>query len=181
HGRWKNNGCVARKHRRAQGGESQTTGEAQRKGRGEEEFVPPQALQGPTQGQRLGAPPVSAWRSASPPSAGSDTDHDTTELVKERFAVVPPSMKSNLVQSGSPETERPRPSSVVAGTRRPKLPEYQPRMGSVSPRCRLHASPPGSVSHAPPGVTASGQRRTAPVPSSSARTSGPRWKARRTS
>ena len=32
---------------------------------------------------------------------------------------------------------------LKAGTRRPSPEEYQPRMGSVSPRCRLHLSPAG--------------------------------------
>ena len=69
---------------------------------------------------------------------------------------------------GSPGAERPRPSSVTAGTRRPRPLEYQPRIGSVSPRCRLHRRPRGSSSRAAPGVAAPGQRRIALAPSSSA-------------
>src|SRR5262245_24433648 len=136
---------------RAEHDERDAGGEAEHGGNADDDLMPPHDLDGPSQVQRLLAHPVSACRSVSPLSGGSDTDHDTADLVKEWFTLVPPSMNSRRVLIGSPGTERPRPSRVVAGTRRPKLPEYQPRMGSVWPRCRLHASPPGSASHAAPG------------------------------
>jgi len=91
------------------------------------------------------------------------------------------STNSSRVIRGTPGAERPHPMSVNAGMRCPRPPEYQPRMGSVSPRCRVHSRSGGSSIRAAPGVYAAGQSRAAQDPLSSTRTSGPRWKARRRS
>ena len=83
-------------------------------------------------------------------------------------------MNSSLVISGVSPWQRPLPMRVTAGVLHPSPVEYQPRIGSVDPWYVRHSSPAGSMSRAFPGVTASGQDRSAVVPSSDTRTSGPK-------
>ena len=170
-----------REHRRLEHGVSSAAEDAQGHHDTHKDLMPPHDLRGPPQVQRLLAHLASAWISGALSGKAADVVHDTACRETADLPDLPTSTNSSRVIRGIPGTHRPQPRSVTAGTRRPRPWEYQPRMGSVSPRCRLHRSPGGSSSRAAPGVDALSQSRTAQDSPSSAWTSGPRWKARRMS
>ena len=125
----------AREQRRLEHGERRAGEKAKRGGNDDDELVPPQDPQGPAQVQRLAH--SSGLRVDSPlcprihRDGPSDSAHDTADRVKAGSGAVPASRNSSRVLRLSPGAERPRPSSVTAGTRRPRPREYQPRIGSA--------------------------------------------------
>src|SRR5215469_4201381 len=110
--------------------------------------MPPDDLDGPAQVQVLLAHLASASSSSARPSPVPDVPNDTAwgESPESRKFSLPVNL--SLVTSNTPGSQRPRPNRVTAGTRSPRPAEYQPMIGSVSPRCGCHSSSLGNSSRA---------------------------------
>ena len=169
-------------HRRVEHGVRGAREEAQRGGDPDEDLAPPQDLQGPPQVQRLLCSSGLRLNPRYLPLPRRGTAPRIIRLARERkfcrradFEEFQP-RDEGLVGRGTSLAE-----SVTAGTRRPRPLEYQPRIGSVSPGAGSTAGAAAVPAVRCRASDAAGQRRTAHAPSSSASTSGPRWKARRMS
>ena len=168
-------------HRRVHRGVPGTEEEPERRHDADDGLVPPRDTQGSPEVERLLADVASARVPYVCSPVDADGSHDMACADGSGIGAAASPENVSLVARSSPGPGCPRPTSVNAGTRRPRPGAYQPRMGSVSPRCRLHCSCGGSSSRPRPAAGPRGQRRTARASSSSASTSGPQWKARRRS